>query len=355
MKCAYPAYFTYTKKLAKEEIIQHIWYEKLAISVDDVDTINSSYQKEFNVPLKELQRNIRLLKNTITSNKVNECSKEVTLSGSWRQRVYLPPVSDLHFGTGVTVDEKFNGKVDELVDENKINNEFNSSEYNKCQKDIFGSFLNEMLKIGSQVQRKWQSKESDDNTEEELLLFNIYSESAKKHFFRNSRKSKFLKDWENIKISSIYLLRHKDNKSKILLYPYFNHDSFEGYDFKTRPWWEDIRKDEYKQAGITSPYRDRDVNGNTNLVRTFWYRFQDNNTEYFLLMDLFYDSSNNLEKNILVKNIGEFEVAFILIFSIIATIVVAQSDLKKIEVKVSFLKGIFNDKVQGLQDWFNRN
>lgn len=344
-------YLTYTKKIAKEQIIQHVWYEKLAISVDDVDNINSDYQSEFSVPLKELQSNIKLLKNAITSNKVNGCSIQVTLSGSWRQRVDLPPVSDLHFGAGVTVDEK----VDEKVDKSKTSNEFKSSEYKECQGDIFGSFFNEMLKIGSQVQRKSGIEEADDYTGKELLLFNTYSESAKKHFFRNSKKSKFLKDWENVKISSIYLVRNKDNESKVLLYPYFNHDSFKGYNYKTRPWWKDILKDEYKRAGITSPYRDRDVNGNTNLVRTFWYKFQDNNTEYFLLVDLFYDSLNNLEQNIFVKNIGKFEVGFIIIFSIIATIVLAQSDLEQIEIKVSFLKGILNDKVQILQGWLNRN
>ena len=83
---------------------------------------------------------------------------------------------------------------------------------------------------------------------------------------------------------------------------------------------------------MTAPYKDNEGGSNFNLVRTLWYKFNDNNSNsYILLIDLFVDSSDIVDTHDqLIFN--KYYLVFVILFILILSIFLAQINYEQMNI-----------------------
>jgi hypothetical protein len=170
---------------------------------------------------------------------------------------------------------------------------------------VFQNFTDMMI---SQIQTKLdRTKNNDDG----IKNLNTFSKVVFEYLTGNDKYSDKIPD---LRIDNIYILNKKTGF--MLSYPFTNQDYKEQIDFKTRPWFRATQKnDSYDSSflstdkfsnslGLTGVYIDINDEKKPNAIRTLWYKFTtENNEEYFLCLDLFFDKSSKFanEENFLYK------------------------------------------------------
>lgn len=164
----------------------------------------------------------------------------------------------------------------------------------------------------------------------DLDTFDLYSDTVKSNILLKDKRSQKL--WNNIKVGSIYMIED-NNEEEMILYPRHDIGSFKEYNYQERPWYKSIKENSNpSEFGITAPYQDNDgTDINFNLTRTLWYKFEDQGKSYFILFDLFVDSSEMLSiQEQLTLNIYYW--CFIVLFSIILFIFLIQMNFAQMNL-----------------------
>lgn len=177
-----------------------------------------------------------------------------------------------------------NGDSYEKVNYDNICN-IGSWNSNKAQDDNSRFAINFAEKIidgfhGKNATNKLPQKTSVENIED-------YSERWMQYFlgahFKKLSSIKFL--WVYIANSNKQMLLYPASEIKVPLQDAVTE----------RPWWKYAQKHENKQLNITPPYIDiNDDPTKDNVIRTIVYKFSNNNINYVLGVDLFFDSTQNL-------------------------------------------------------------
>jgi hypothetical protein len=120
----------------------------------------------------------------------------------------------------------------------------------------------------------------------------------------------------DLRINNIYITNI--NTAFMLSYPLTNEGYEKGIYFKTRPWFETTQKNSYASSfigkdrfnndfGLTGVYIDINDETKPNVIRTLWYKFKpiNQNEEYILCIDLFFDKSSQLSKQVSLLNLLE--------------------------------------------------
>lgn len=120
-----------------------------------------------------------------------------------------------------------------------------------------------------------------------------YSDVLMQYFGKSSQKNQtnnYFQKFSSIKFLWVYIA---NAKNQMLSYP--ASEIQVPLNVKERPWWKFAQSHENKQLNITPPYVDiNDSPNNNNIIRTIWYKFTVENIEYVIAVDLFFDSTQNL-------------------------------------------------------------
>lgn len=124
--------------------------------------------------------------------------------------------------------------------------------------------------------------------------FESYSKLLMDYFTNDILKQKdYDKKFPFLSFEWIYI----STDNSMLYYPASENTTSLEKHIKERPWWI-VAHSSTQESGITPLYIDADENlNNANLVRTIWYKFQDDakTKTYYLCVDLFFNTSSNLE------------------------------------------------------------
>ena len=360
-------YLNRVKRIINHQKFQILWDENGTIDLDEIDSDEYEFLPvEFRRSFKKIKNNISRFTHTFVDNPIvisedckdiidnynNSLDKE-NIPTIWRKSRRLHENTDLNFEHAIYIIFENNTSENKTSENNKRIEriEFKHSE---CKKDnLYSSFFKHIvLNVAIDVAKELSSKKESEDKENSLYVFSSYSDSVKNNILLQDKSTEQL--WKNIKVGFIYMIKDIDENTKdieddkireIIFYPKHDFNSFKEYNYQSRPWFQSIKEDSYK-FGITAPYQNNEAGNNSSLVRTLWYKFNDdNNKSYILLFDLFIDSSDILdlyEDPILKIDNSVIVLLVLLIFFIVFT----QIDFNQIDINWQLFNKILKDNTE---------
>jgi hypothetical protein len=275
-----------------------LWYENL--SGDNPESENSKNLKKFEnfLKIKDIYKQLSsdYSKNSNRKIPINIDNKikftEAPESGNtviWkigktedRLTVYYDYVSQSNFNE---------------IEQQNISNQNNNQEKQKDKDRVFLIFTDIMINT---IQKKIESLKPKNNNNDVNNNLDIFTQAIIT-YLTNDKSSDLI---PYLRINSVYITNL--NTGLMMSYPFIK-EGHPSSTFKTRPWYRASQKEYYSDfvdnneaIGLTGIYIDiNDVNKtkNPNAIRTLWYKFEgDNNQQYILCVDLFFDKRVKMEK-----------------------------------------------------------